>query len=66
MTGRTAVPSRSGPATADEGARTHISAPCWIAEPADVLHCTEPPGHDGDHYHAYTRTQWPRREGETQ
>ncbi|MFD8920193.1 hypothetical protein ACIOGX_14525 [Streptomyces sp. NPDC088147] len=52
--------------TAGEPPRTHISAPCWTAEPDDVLHCTEPPGHDGDHYHAYTRTQWPRREGETQ
>ncbi|MFJ2674104.1 hypothetical protein [Streptomyces sp. NPDC087525] len=51
---------------AAERPRTPISAPCWIAEPDGVLHCTEPPGHDGDHYHAYSRTYWPRRAGETQ
>ncbi|MGW2511256.1 hypothetical protein ACWC0A_17855 [Streptomyces scopuliridis] len=50
----------------DETPRPHISAPCWIERPADVLRCTEPPGHDGDHYHCYSRTQWPSQAGETQ
>ncbi|MFD3913382.1 hypothetical protein [Streptomyces sp. NPDC058603] len=51
---------------AAETFRTHIPSLCWVARPGDVRRCTEHEGHDGDHYHAYSRTQWPRREGETQ
>ncbi|MFJ2669150.1 hypothetical protein [Streptomyces sp. NPDC087525] len=49
-----------------EKPRTHIPSLCWVARPGDVRRCTEHEEHDGDHYHAYSRTFWPRRAGETQ
>ncbi|WP_411112782.1 hypothetical protein [Streptomyces sp. 029-5] len=46
-------------AAAAETFRTHIPSLCWVARPGDVRRCTEQEGNDGDHYHAYSRTQWP-------
>ncbi|WP_326811612.1 hypothetical protein [Streptomyces scopuliridis] len=51
---------------ADGTPRTHIPSLCWIAHSDDVWRCTETDGHDGDHYHCYSGTRWPRRAGETQ
>ena len=42
-------------------ARVDIPGVCWDEKPGDVYHCTLPPGHDGDHYHAYSRTSWPQQ-----
>ncbi|MFD7284590.1 hypothetical protein [Streptomyces sp. NPDC059863] len=52
--------------SAVETLRTRIPSICWIEQPDDVLRRTEHEGHDGDHYHCYSRTRWPRRAGETQ
>ncbi|MFG2500880.1 hypothetical protein ACGFSB_22045 [Streptomyces sp. NPDC048441] len=39
-----------------------LASLCWDIRHDDdtVLHCTEPAGHRGDHFHAYTRRHWPR------
>lgn len=31
---------------------------CWAEHPGSHLHCTKPPGHDGKHWHTYTKTDW--------
>jgi hypothetical protein len=55
--------------------RTPIPGLCWIPRPGDVIRCTEREGHgvsggtvDGpeEHFHCYSRTSWPRYEGEQQ
>lgn len=38
---------------------SQITSPCWDEKPGDVLHCTESPGHKGDHYHCYEKAYWP-------
>jgi hypothetical protein len=45
---------------------TEIPGVCFIRKPGDTLRCTLGPHDDGDHWHAYTRTAWPRRSGEKQ
>lgn len=49
---------------------------CWDVKPGDVLRCTLPPLHRGDHKNVYAGETgrrgvrpgetWPRRSGETQ
>ncbi|MET9479905.1 hypothetical protein [Streptomyces sp. NPDC006638] len=40
---------------------------CFIRQPDGPLHCTEHEGHENPlHFHCYSRTEWPRRPGETQ
>ncbi|MEN8655053.1 hypothetical protein ABCR94_31830 [Streptomyces sp. 21So2-11] len=34
--------------------------------PGTPTRCTEHEGHEGDHFHAYSREEWPHYEGETQ
>ncbi len=31
---------------------------CWAERAGWRLHCTKPPGHDGKHWHTYTKTGW--------
>jgi hypothetical protein len=56
--------------------RVEITHVCFIRKPDDVIRCTRPPGHEGDH-HDYLAgvtdskgrrpgVWWPRRGGETQ
>jgi hypothetical protein len=35
-----------------------ISGYCWAEHPGTYVHCTEPHGHNGRHWHPYTRTSW--------
>lgn len=35
-----------------------ISGYCWAEHPRTRVHCTEPRGHNGRHWHPYTRTSW--------
>ncbi|MGW2512114.1 hypothetical protein ACWC0A_22440 [Streptomyces scopuliridis] len=51
---------------AAEKPRTQIPSLCWIKQPDDVRRCTENKDHDGDQFHCYSRTCWPRQAGETQ
>ncbi len=39
---------------------------CFIPKPGSPLRCTLHHGHDGEHYHAYDRIEWPRYECEKQ
>lgn len=48
------------------GRRIVIPGLCWEQKPDDVLHCTLEQDHDGDHFHAYTKTRWPNRSREKQ
>ncbi|UUU33639.1 hypothetical protein JIX56_29425 [Streptomyces sp. CA-210063] len=38
-----------------------VASLCWMEKEKDglVLHCTEPAGHEGNHWHAYSKTAWP-------
>ncbi len=33
--------------------------PCFHADPSGSLHCTLPEKHKGEHYHCYSKTEWP-------
>lgn len=47
-------------------AQPTIRGLCWDTKPQDVLHCTLDQNHDGDHFHAYTKTQWPNQDARKQ
>lgn len=38
--------------------RGRISGYCWAEHTSKRVHCTEPFGHGGRHWHPYTRTSW--------
>lgn len=46
--------------------RVVIPCYCWIKRPGTETRCTLTPGHDGPHYHAYSRTEWTNRGPEPQ
>lgn len=47
--------------------RVKIPGICFIKQEDGPLRCTEREGHKNDrHFHCYSRTEWPRRPGETQ
>lgn len=31
---------------------------CWAEHSSTHVHCTQPTGHSGRHWHPYTRTSW--------
>ncbi|MEU1559528.1 hypothetical protein ABZ504_03280 [Streptomyces mirabilis] len=38
--------------------RGRISNYCWDEHPRTHVHCTDPAGHNGKHWHPYTKTSW--------
>jgi hypothetical protein len=46
--------------------RVTLTFICWIKKPGTETRCTLSPNHSGEHFHAYTRSTWPRRAGEKQ
>ncbi|MFD7055569.1 hypothetical protein ACFWBS_41120 [Streptomyces mirabilis] len=39
-------------------AQGRISGYCWAAHTGTHVHCTEPFGHSGRHWHPYSKTSW--------
>ncbi|MFF4523258.1 hypothetical protein [Streptomyces bluensis] len=35
-----------------------IGGYCWATHPSKGVHCTNPLGHSGGHWHPYTKTSW--------
>jgi hypothetical protein len=35
-----------------------ISNYCWAEHTGTHVHCTEPVGHSGRHWHPYSKTSW--------
>ncbi|WP_405873960.1 hypothetical protein [Streptomyces sp. NBC_00005] len=31
---------------------------CWAEHPRTHVRCTDPAGHSGTHWHAYSKTSW--------
>lgn len=44
------------PAAVRIGPRGH--GMCWAEHPRTSVHCIEPIGHSGTHWHPYTKTRW--------
>jgi hypothetical protein len=38
--------------------RGRISGYCWDEHPRTHVHCTDPAGHKGKHWHPYSKTSW--------
>ncbi|MFD8005656.1 hypothetical protein [Streptomyces mirabilis] len=39
-------------------AQGRISGYCWAEHTGKRVHCTEPFGHGGRHWHPYSKTSW--------
>jgi len=39
-------------------AKGPISGYCWAEHTGTHVHCTEPVGHSGRHWHPYSKTSW--------
>jgi len=33
---------------------------CWVEHPTEPWHCTLQVGHQGPHWHTYSKTEWPQ------